>query len=276
MFRQVVCLVAVLFGFQAFGQDNAPEVIGKVQPAPGKLAVIAPPITQSTFTGEDVKVHVGMKVKKKQLLIMISETAGVLDARRFDIDRAKARLKAAEVTLCYAEKALKRINALCPAKAVAECDQELHEGAFRKAEADLAVAQKELKIAEQALVLATCPIAAPIDGTVISLSVRPGESSGPGRERLIWGEILDASVVEVVFKTDDSQIKEYRLKPGISIPVLSGEPLKGKALKGEITFIKPVMDEEHQLDVLVRVDNPDGILRINEKVRVLLPLPQKK
>ena len=186
MFRQVVCLVAVLFGFQAFGQDNAPEVIGKVQPAPGKLAVIAPPITQSTFTGEDVKVHVGMKVKKKQLLIMISETAGVLDARRFDIDRAKARLKAAEVTLCYAEKALKRINALCPAKAVAECDQELHEGAFRKAEADLAVAQKELKIAEQALVLATCPIAAPIDGTVISLSVRPGESSGPGRERLIW------------------------------------------------------------------------------------------
>ena len=82
--------------------------------------------------------------------------------------------------------------------------------------------------------------------------------------------------MEVVFKTDDSQIKEYRLKPGISIPVLSGEPLKGKALKGEITFIKPVMDEEHQLDVLVRVDNPDGILRINEKVRVLLPLPQKK
>ena len=260
MKSMIVSLSLVFLCAQAFGLD----VNGVVQPA--HVGHIVPPCTQSTFVDTDIKVKVGDIVAKGQELIVISETEGGIKSCRLAVEQAKEELKSSEIARCYAGKAMEKAQALKPKNAISVTDYDNCEGAFEKAKQDVIVCQKKLASAEWALVMSTCPINAPISGMIVSLSVCPGDSAGPGRGHTVWGEIIDTSVVDVACKISEENVRLYGVELGRKVIVTCDKI----PFEGQVVFVSPILDDKECHPILVRVQNKKGKICINKKVQVLI------
>lgn len=237
-------------------------VHGITQPVSGRTATIAPPVTQAIFTAEDLRVTVGDEVHAGQVLIMLRDPKAAVRKRELELSLAQTELEGARIALWLAEKTLARANTLLPSNAISVADHEIREYGYRKALNDIAVADQRVRNAEQALVQTSTPIIAAINGTVTSLSVRPGDAAGPGREKMVWGEILNIDVLDVACAVTEPVSK------GISVTVTAGGSY---SLPGVVVFLSPVLTNDQKRPVLIRVENTQRLLRCNQRVEVQFP-----
>ena len=180
-----------------------------------------------------VDVKVGDKVKTGQTLVTL-DTA-LLEAR---VREAEANLAAAEIQV----KFLKRVGT--------------DERNLESAEADVERAQALLDSAKATLE-SQASLAAPFDGTVVSVDVAIGETVVPGRVIMVLGDLSHYRIET----TDLSERDVTRVKVGqavnISIEAL-GETFTGKV--AEIALVSSTLGGDVVFTVTIELDKqPEGL-----------------
>lgn len=245
-----VILTLVIFLSACSGGTNTPEAIPTVAldaPAPGETSAggitasaVVVPIQQANLSFPaigrviSVDVKVGDKVTAGQPLIHL-DTA-LLEAR---VREAEANLAAAEIQVAY----LKRVGT----------DERFLESAL----ADVDRAQALLDSAKASLE-AQSALLAPIDGTVVTLDVNPGETVVPGRVIVILGDLTGYQVETI----DLSERDVTRVKVGqtvrISIEAL-GKEFTGSV--GEIALVSTTLGGDVVYTVTIEFDEqPQGLM----------------
>ncbi len=245
-----VILTLVIFLSACSGGTNTPEAIPTVAldaPAPGETSAggitasaVVVPVQQANLSFPaigrvvSVDVKVGDKVTTGQPLIHL-DTA-LLEAR---VREAEANLAAAEIQVAY----LKRVGT----------DERFLESAL----ADVDRAQALLDSAKTSLE-AQSALLAPIDGTIVTLDVNPGETVVPGRVIVILGDLTRYQVETI----DLSERDVTRVKVGqpvrISIEAL-GEEFTGRV--SEIALVSTTLGGDVVYTVTIEFDEqPQGLM----------------
>jgi RND family efflux transporter MFP subunit len=181
-----------------------------------------------------VDVKVGDKVQAGQALIHIDTS--LLDAR---VREAEANLTAAQIQVQY----LKRVGT--------------DERFLESAEADVERAQALLDSAKATLA-SQAALAAPFNGTVVSVDVAAGETVVPGRAVILLGD-LSKYLIET---TDLSERDVTRVKVGQPVRVFIealNQDFTGKVVK--IDLISSTLGGDVVFTVTVELDKqPQGLL----------------
>jgi multidrug resistance efflux pump len=286
-------------------QNIASDFSGQTQPVPGRSATIAPAVLHPV---DDVLVKPGDRVKKGQVLLKLDDDEPQADARakratlaemkaglaRFkaqprEEERAEARalLETTRISLKEARRSMERLQGLWDSGAVSEkiffeslanrsrLEADERAGMARlerllKQPINQEIAEMESKIAgakanlEVALAeLEHYTIQAPQGGVVARLEVNRGMVSRPGTTS--WGEIVDLREIDV--RSDLTPEQAVKLKVGQAADVY----MKGASdspWHGSIVLVGWAADQDGRIPVLVRVPNPQEILRLNVKVNV--------
>ncbi|HEC21965.1 MAG TPA: HlyD family efflux transporter periplasmic adaptor subunit [Chloroflexi bacterium] len=137
---------------------------------------------------------------------------------------------------------------------------------------EVAIAQAQVDAAEAQVALIDAQISrltlkAPIDGTVTTRAIAPGETASPGVPLLT---IADLSVLKLVVYIPETQIGRVQLGAPVEISV---DAYPGETFEGEVTYIsreaeftpRNVQTEEERVNLVfaveIRIDNTDGRLR---------------
>ena len=245
-----VFLTLIIFLSACSGGTNTPEAIPTVAldaPAPGETSAggitasaVVVPVQQANLSFPaigrviSVDVKVGDKVTAGQPLIHL-DTA-LLEAR---VREAEANLAAAEIQVAY----LKRVGT----------DERFLESAL----ADVDRAQALLDSAKTTL-KAQSTLLAPIDGTVVTLDVNPGETVVPGGVIIILGDLTKYQVETI----DLSERDVTRVKVGqpvrISVEAL-GKEFTGKV--SEIALVSTTLGGDVVYTVTIEFDEqPQGLM----------------
>ena len=292
--------------YAADGEKDA-WIAGKTQPAPGRIAKIAPVVLHPVV---DVMVKVGDRVKKEQPLVKLDDDEPQADVRarkamheelRASLARlkeeprheeqneARANLETIKVILEESQQLFERLEPLARRGAVAE--QRFHEAKHQvsRAKADHAAAAARLarlqkrpferEVAEfEARIKAAAENVKSAEAelehyTVVSLidGVVASLNVSPGMVSRPgtseWGEVLDLSVIDVRCDVSPETADLLRIDRLAEVRV-NGKSSGG--MTGKVAFIGIAADKKTGLiPVLVRLDNPECRLRcyIDVKVR---------
>jgi RND family efflux transporter MFP subunit len=232
------------------------ELPGRTRCVLSRRGIIAAAIMRPVV---EVLVSPGERVKKGQVLIKLFdlEPQAKIRARERDLRSLEARAQFSQRNLELAEPA--RTTGALPENRYNEIRATAlsNEALVRAAEAELALAQSELKLYN---------VTAPIDGEVAWLDVSPGTVTWPGS--MIWGEIVDVRELDV--RCELSPIQADQIALGQSADVW----LEGAAevvATGKVAFIGKAAERQSGLvPVLIRVANPQERLRADVAVKVRL------
>jgi membrane fusion protein, multidrug efflux system len=239
-------------------QPNAPGagafwVAARTQCVPGRKCIIAPVPLHPVV---EVKVAAGDKVKKDQVLVKLDD-----DEPQADVRQKKALLESAKVVLQEADRYLAKAQEMYKGGALPEAKFFAAQTAAHKAAHDerAAVAAVEGAVAE----LEHYEVQAMIDGVVSWLDVHLGTVSRPGTT--VWGEILDLNEIDV--KCDVTPEQADRVAIGQYVEVRQTKK-NGAAMTGKVVTVGIAVSAQTGLvPVLVRVPNPQGVLRCGEAVQ---------
>jgi len=232
------------------------ESWGSVSPRPASEG--APPANArvaSPVSGivAQVQCAEGQRVARGQVLF-------VLDSRVADVAVTRARQAAA-----FAESVFARQKALGPGEATSR-------KLYQEAEQSLAVARTELATAEPQRAL--LDITAPLSGTVVKVSAKPGDAvdltSG-------LAEIIDLDRLVVTTGVRSGDIGKVRRGQSASITVdtAAGSPA-GRPVVGAVVFIGAQIDSGTD-QVTVRVSVPRGAgLRPGQYLRVRIAVDERR
>jgi RND family efflux transporter MFP subunit len=243
------------------GPAVALEVPGRTRCLLARRGIIAAAIMRPVV---EVLVSPGDRVTKGQALVKLFdlEPQAKVQARERDLRSIEARAQFSRRNLELAEPA-RRTGAL-PENTYNEIRATAlsNEAQVRAAEAELALAQSELKL---------YTVTAPIDGAVAWLDVSPGTVTWPGS--MIWGEIVDLRELDV--RCELSPVQADQIALGRRADVW----LDGKAdavATGKVVFVGKMAERPSGLiPVVVRVPNPEEHLRAEVNVKVRFPAEKK-
>jgi RND family efflux transporter MFP subunit len=205
----------------------------------------------------EVLVGPGDRVKKGQVLIKLFdlEPQAKLQAREKDLRSIEARAVYSRRNLDLVEKSV-HTGAL-PGTSYNDVRSTAlyYEAQQRAAEAELALAQAELKLYS---------VTAPIDGEVAWMDVSPGTVTWPGT--LIWGEIVDVSELDVRCELSPVQAGQIAVGQAAEIRIDGNAEV---AAIGKVVFVGKVAERSTgSVSVVVRADNSQGRLRAEIAVKV--------
>jgi RND family efflux transporter MFP subunit len=230
------------------------EVSGRTRCLLSRRGIIASAILRPVV---EVLVAPGDRVKKGQVLIKLFdlEPQAKLQARERDLRSIEAKAVYSRRNLDLVEKSV-HTGAL-PGTTYNDVRSTAlyYEAQQRAAEAELALAQAELKLYN---------VTASIDGEVAWLDVSPGTVTWPGT--LIWGEIVDVRELDV--RCELSPVQAEQVAVGQAAEVRQSGNAEAAAT-GKVAFIGKVADRgTGSVPVVVRVDNAQGRLRAEVAVKV--------
>jgi multidrug resistance efflux pump len=294
-------------GAQALAADTPADlIVGKTQPAPGHVAIIAPAVLHPVT---EVLVQVGDHVKKGQALVKLDADEPEADVRgkqaalkevraslarlqaeprQQDLQEAEAALESSRVATRAAREFYDRIDPLWRTGSISE--QRYHEAqaGLRRAEADERGAGARLeKLRKRPFTHEVAELEARV--TTAEEAVKSAEAElehytleapldgivtaldvHPGTVSrpgtTVWGEILDLRVIDV--RCDLPPRQADRLKEGQAAEVTQeGRP--EVRWTGQVVVVNPAADPRSgRVPVLVRVTNPQPLLRCYIEVRV--------
>jgi HlyD family secretion protein len=209
-------------------------------------------------------------------------------------------IEKSEAALQFAQKAYDRQKLLAADQGVSGKSVEQAAMELASARSDLAVNQKQLevlkasprpeelrqeeaKVAQATAALATArtqrqmmTITAPIDATVVAVSVNPGEAVDTTRT-IVQFVALDRLVVNVDVPADQLPAKAEGLSAQIMPASQSAAPREGEApIIGTVAFVSPQVDPKNGA-VAVGIDLPAGaMLRPGLSVRVRIVAEEHK
>lgn len=171
---------------------------------------------------EKLYVSVGQEVKKGDLIAEIDSTTqqNEVDINKAQLKSYQAQLEAAETSLKIAEKQYKRAQTLKKQNAVSEEDLEDAEDVYKTAKS--AVTQLESSIKETEISLSTAEtnlgytrITAPLDGTVVSVPVKVGQTINAAMDTPTIVQVADLSQMEILIEISEGDI--VNIKPGVKV-----------------------------------------------------------
>lgn len=197
-----------------------------------------------------LRVDIGAKVKKGAALAVI-ESAQV-GADRAKLQSARARAELAQKN--YEREGMMQKEGVSSARSLLEAGQELE--AAKAEHAALASALSIVGASGGAG--GTYTLTAPLDGVVTQRTAMVGKLVGI--EELLF-EIVDTSAMWAEIDVPEVELSAVALGQPV---VIALDSLRGKELKGSISYISPAVDP-HTRTATARValENPDGALRAN-------------
>jgi multidrug efflux pump subunit AcrA (membrane-fusion protein) len=238
---------------------------------------------------ERVTVDVGDTVKRGQIVAILDDREYVASVKQAqaDLDVARANLRDAGNTLETARKELQRVRTLFANKIASQTEKENAETAQRRADAQYAVAQAQIRQKQAALEmvkenLAATRMAADWDPRalpppeVFAAPAPAGDTRIVGERFVDPGVLLKAndpviSIIDLSSLTATINITETmysRMKAGLPA-IAETDAIPGKSFPGVVERIAPLLNQtSRQAEVRVGIPNPEGILKPGMFVRV--------
>ena len=212
-------------------------------------------------------VNLGDRVKQGQLLAEIDPR--VLDSKvetdKSDLANLKAQLADKQALLALAQINFTRQQGLMKADATSRSNYDNAVQALRSAEAQgksltaqIAAAQSQLD--GDQVMLGYTKIYAPMDGTVVSLTAKQGQTLNANQQAPTILRVADLSIMTVWTQVSEADVPKLRLGMSAYFTTL-GEP--GKRWTGTLTQIQPTPDVVNNVVLYTAtfdVKNPDNQL----------------
>lgn len=291
VFLFALVALAALFGCKAWFKDEPVSYITepvirknieKTVNATGEVKAIELVTVGAQTSGkiEYLPVKVGQRIQKGDLIAQIDSTTQENDVNstKAKLTSLKAQLNAAEISAKIADKQFVRERRLLKKNAASQEDFENAKDAFEAAKAK--VTELKASIAETALALNTAEtnlgytkITAPLDGVVVSVPVKTGQTVNAAMNTPTIVQIADLSQMEILIEISEGDIGKVQTGAKVTYTVLSApETVYETTLKsidpgltlltnGEYTEVVGSDEAIYYYGRLV-VDNPDGALRI--------------
>ena len=198
--------------------------VQKVVNATGEVRAIELVTVGAQVSGkiEKLYVSIGQDVKKGDLIAEIDSTTQQNDV---DINKAKlesyqAQLNAAKISLKVAEKQYKRIQTLKKRNAASDEDLENAEDTYETAKSKVTELESSLKETQISLSTAETnlgytKITAPLDGTVVSVPVKVGQTINAAMDTPTIIQLADLSQMEILIEISEGDIGN--IKPGVKV-----------------------------------------------------------
>lgn len=232
-FYGAVIIFGIWLGTKFFGNDDnityitekvQRQNIQKVVNAAGEVRAIQLVTVGAQVSGkiETLYVTVGQVVKKGDLIAEIDSTTqqNEVDINKAKLNSYEAQLAAAKVSLKIAEKKYKRTQALRKQNAASAEDLEDAEDAYETAkskvtELDSTIKETEISLSTAETNLGYTKITAPLDGTIVSVPVKQGQTINAAMDTPTIVQIADLSQMEILIEISEGDISN--IKPGVKV-----------------------------------------------------------
>ncbi|HZI08977.1 MAG TPA: efflux RND transporter periplasmic adaptor subunit, partial [Myxococcus sp.] len=230
---------------------------------------------KSKASGEVLKVHfdTGDRVEKDALLAEIDprDVQNALAQAQADVDSARVRLQTTEAQR-------QRMEELRKSGYVTQQEYEAAIDGYASARAAKVRAETNLQLARERSRDVT--IRAPVAGTLLERQIQPGVIIASATSNVSGGTALfkmaDLSVMQVRAKVDETDVGQ--IKPGQRARVTM-EAYPGRTFMGEVVKIEPQALVEQNVTlfpVLVRLENPEGLLRPGMNAEVSIEISRRR
>ena len=239
VFLFALVALAALFGCKAWFKDEPVSYITepvirknieKTVNATGEVKAIELVTVGAQTSGkiEYLPVKVGQRIQKGDLIAQIDSTTQENDVNstKAKLTSLKAQLNAAEISAKIAEKQFIREQRLLKKNAASQEDFENAKDAFEAAKAK--VTELKASIAETALALNTAEtnlgytkITAPLDGVVVSVPVKTGQTVNAAMNTPTIVQIADLSQMEILIEISAGDIGKVQTGAKVTYTVLS-------------------------------------------------------
>ena len=232
-FYGAVIILGIWLGTKFFGNDDnityitekvQRQNIQKVVNAAGEVRAIQLVTVGAQVSGkiETLYVTVGQVVKKGDLIAEIDSTTqqNEVDINKAKLNSYEAQLAAAKVSLKIAEKKYKRTQALRKQNAASAEDLEDAEDAYETAkskvtELDSTIKETEISLSTAETNLGYTKTTAPLDGTIVSVPVKQGQTINAAMDTPTIVQIADLSQMEILIEISEGDISN--IKPGVKV-----------------------------------------------------------
>jgi macrolide-specific efflux system membrane fusion protein len=220
-------------------------------------------------TGQLRKLHVviGQPVKKGELIAEIDPTlfesrVGQTSAQ---ISNSQALLADRKAQLALTQLRVERNRTLMGSDAVSRQELEASEAALEQAQAGVKVVEAQIRQQSAALNfdstnLRYTKIYAPMDGTVVSLTARQGQTLVAAQQAPVILRIADLGTMTVQAEVSEADISRLKVGTPASFNTLG---LPDRRWTGAVRQVLPTPETVNNVvlyKVLFDVDNPDGAL----------------
>lgn len=238
---------------------------------------------QVTGQLEHLLVDVGDEVKKGDLLAEIDATVYIakVDATRAQLRNQNALLEDRHAQLTLAELKYQRAKNLVDERAATKEALETAQAGLRSAKAQIKALEAQIEqtasgLREQEANLKYASIYAPMDGTVVSLSARQGQTLNASQTTPTILQLADLSLMTVKAQVSEADISKLKPNMPVYFTVFGGE---GKRWHGELRKIEPSPTVENNVvlyNALFDVPNADGALMTQMTAQVFFIASQAK
>lgn len=228
-------------------------------------------------------VEVGDPVKEGDLLAEIDTTVYTarVDATRAQLRNQQAQLQDREAQLKLAQITHQRAQNLHKEDAITEEELQRAQATLQSARAQLASLQAQREQTESSLRveeanLEFSRIYAPMDGTVVSITARQGQTLNASQTTPDVLRIADLSVMTVQAQVSEADIGKLELDMPVYFTVLGGE---GQRWYSQLNRIEPtpeVLNNVVLYNALFNVPNPSGRLMTQMTTQVFFITEQAR
>ncbi|MDR2099818.1 MAG: efflux RND transporter periplasmic adaptor subunit [Campylobacteraceae bacterium] len=187
---------------------------------------------------ESLHVVIGSKVKKGDLIAKIDSTSqkNEVETTAAKLESFKSQLKSAEVALKMAESRYNRSKALLDDDALSKQDFENVENEYEMAKSKLVeitslIKQTEISLETAKKNLDYTVITAPLDGTIVSLPVKVGQTVNAMMNTPTIAQIADLSSVEIRIEISEGDILKVKTGQSVKFSVLSDDTVYETSIK---------------------------------------------
>ncbi len=232
---------------------------------------------------KSVEVLPGDQVKKGQLLAVIDDTVALsrLAQTRASLDSLRAQRAAKEAQIALARSQRARSAQLMQRGVASTASNETIEATLVSlmAERDALAAQEkgiEAAIAQAETELRFARILAPMDGTVVTVSAKPGQTLNTAQQAPVILRIADLNSLQLVAQASEADILDIRPGMDVYFTVL-GAP--GRRWSGKVLRILPsptVLNSVVLYDVLIEAPDPDRTFKLMMTAQVFFVIEQRE
>ncbi|MDR2081102.1 MAG: efflux RND transporter periplasmic adaptor subunit [Campylobacteraceae bacterium] len=187
---------------------------------------------------ESIHVSIGDKVKKGDLIAKIDSTSqkNELYVTEAKLESYKSQLKSSEVALKMAESRYNRSKMLLENDAISHQEFENIENEYELAkskaiETDSLIKQTKISLETAKKNLDYTVISAPLDGTIVSLPVKVGQTVNAMMDTPTIAQIADLSSVEILMEISEGDILKVKPNQIVRFSILSDSAVYETSVK---------------------------------------------
>lgn len=236
-------------------------------------------------SGQLKKLHVdvGSKVKKGDLLAEIDATvyAAKVDGSRAQLANLKAQLLDREAQLQLAKIQYQRQQNLAKEDATTAESIQQAEASLKSAEAQLKALQAQIQANESSLRVEAAnldyaKIYAPMDGTVVTLDARQGQTLNTNQMAPTLMRVADLSTMTVKTQVSEADVSKLKIGMEVYFTTLGGQEQRWYSKLDSIQPTPEVVNNVVLYDALFDVPNPKGQLMTQMSTQVFFIVSQAK